>query len=109
MKELVNTEDLQGSFKDVVLKSCEKLCGKKKEGPSEEGSTWWNEKVHEAIKRKKNAFREICKIRSEENKDNYKRERNQTRKIVSRAMRKEAEQEMNIIIYVTNQTMCLSL
>ena len=36
----------------------------------------------------------MCKIRSEENKDNYKRKRNQTRKIVSRTMRKEAEQEM---------------
>ena len=51
--------------------------------------------MQEAIKTKKNAFRELCKIRSEENKDNYKRERNQTRKIVSRAMRREADQEMN--------------
>ena len=67
MKELVNTEakDLQGSYKDVVLKSCEKLCGKRKRR-TERGSTWWNKKVHEAIKRKKNAFREMCKIRSEE-------------------------------------------
>ena len=37
----------------------------------------------------------MCKIRSEENKDNYKKERNQTRKIVSRAMRREGEQETN--------------
>ena len=37
----------------------------------------------------------MCKIQSGENKDNYKRERNQARKIVSRAMRREAEQEMN--------------
>ena len=37
----------------------------------------------------------MCKIRSEENKDNYKRKRNQTRKIVSRAMRRVAEQEIN--------------
>ena len=37
----------------------------------------------------------MCKNRSEENKDNYKREKNQTRKIVIRAMRREAEQEMN--------------
>ena len=34
-------------------------------------------------------------IRSEENKDNYKREKNLTRKIVSRALRGEAEQAMN--------------
>ena len=37
----------------------------------------------------------MCKIQSEKNKNNYKRERNLTRKIVSRAMRREAEQEMN--------------
>ena len=37
----------------------------------------------------------MCKIQSEEDKNNYKRERNQTRKIVSRATRREAEQEMN--------------
>ena len=37
----------------------------------------------------------MYKIRSEENKNNYKRERNLTRKIVSRAMRREAEQKMN--------------
>ena len=37
----------------------------------------------------------MCKIRSEENKNNCKRERNQIRKIVSRAMKKEAEQQMN--------------
>ena len=47
----------------------------------------WNEEVQEAIKRKKNAFREVCKIQSEENKNDYKRERNLTRKIVSRTMR----------------------
>ena len=37
----------------------------------------------------------MYKIRSEENKENYKKERNQIRKIVSRAMKTEAEQEMN--------------
>ena len=37
----------------------------------------------------------MCKIRSKENQNNYKRERNQTRKSVSRAMMREAEQQMN--------------
>ena len=46
-------------------------------------------------KRKKNALREMCKIRSEENNNNYKTERNHTRKIVSRAVKKKAEQERN--------------
>ena len=46
--------------------------------------------MQEAIKRKKNTFRERCKIQSDENKNNYKIERNQTNKIVSRAMKREA-------------------
>ena len=37
----------------------------------------------------------MCKIQSEENKDNYQRDRNQIRKVVSREMRREAEQEIN--------------
>ena len=49
----------------------------------------------------------MCKVQSEGNEDNYKRERNQTRKIVSSAMMREADQEM--YDYVINQTMCLSL
>ena len=49
--------------------------------------------MQEAIKIKKKALKEMCEIRSEENKDNFKRERNQRRKIVNRAMR-ETEQEM---------------
>ena len=47
--------------------------------------------MQKAIKKKK----EMCKIQSEDNKNNYKRKRNQTRKIFSRAMRREPEQEMN--------------
>ena len=68
----------------------------------EQGSSWWcNKEVQEAIKRKKNSFREICEIPSAENKNIYKRERNQIRKIVSGAMR-EAEQEMNGLCYKPN-------
>ena len=44
------------------------------------------------IPRKKAAFKELCRLQSEENKTHYKRIRNQTRKIVARAMRMEANQ-----------------
>ena len=57
------------------------------ERENKEGS----EEIKEAIKTKKNPFRKMCKIRSKENKNNYKKERNLTRNIVSRAMRREAE------------------
>ena len=41
--------------------------------------------------RKKAAFKELYRFPSEENKTQYKRLRNQTRKIVARAMRMEAD------------------
>ena len=53
---------------------------------------WWNEKVKVTIARKKVAFKELCRFPLEENKTQYKCLRNQTRKIVARAMRMEANQ-----------------
>ena len=54
---------------------------------------WWNKEVKDTIGRKKAAFKELCRFPSEENKTQYKRLRNQTKKIVARAMRMEAKQE----------------
>ena len=51
--------------------------------------------VKDTIGRKKAAFKELCRFPSEENTTKYKRIRNQTRKIVARAMRMEANQELN--------------
>ena len=56
---------------------------------------WWNEKIKDIIARKKAAFKELCKFSSDENKTQYKRLRNQTRKTVARAMRMKANQELN--------------
>ena len=56
---------------------------------------WWNEEVKDTIARNKTIFKELCRFPSEENKTRYKRLRNQTRKIVARALRMEADQELN--------------
>ena len=56
---------------------------------------WWNEEVKDTIAKKKAAFKELCRLLSEQNKTQYKRMRNQTRKTVARAMRMEANQELN--------------
>ena len=63
---------------------------------------WWNEEIKNAIARKKAAFKELCKFPSEENKTQYKRLRNQTRKIVAKAKRMEANQELNDIYQKSN-------
>ena len=97
VKELVSTDapDLWKTFGDGVLKACDELCGKKKSRRDQGDMWWWNEEVKDTITRKKAAFKELCRFPSEENKTQYKRIRNQTRKIVARAMRMEANQELN--------------
>ena len=52
--------------------------------------------------RKKGAFKELCRFLSEENKTQYKRLRNQTRKTVARAMRMEANQELSNLYQNSN-------
>ena len=63
---------------------------------------WWNEEVKDTIARKKAAFKELCRFPSEETKTQYKCFRNQTRKTVARAMRMEANQELNDLYQNSN-------
>ena len=83
--------DLWKTFKYGVLKACDEVCGKKFRRDRED-MWWWNEGVKDTIARKKATFKELCRFPSEKHKTQYKRLRNQKRKIVVRVMRKEAEQ-----------------
>ena len=56
---------------------------------------WWNEEIKDTIATKKATYKDLCKFPSEENKTQCKRIKNQTRKTVARAMRMEANQELN--------------
>ena len=62
---------------------------------------WWNEEVKDTIITKA-AFKELCRFPSEENKTQYKHIRNQTRKTVPKAMRMEADQELNDLYQNSN-------
>ena len=78
-------------FKDGVLKACDEVCMERNLG-----EMWWlSEEVKNTIARKKAAFKELCSFPSKENKTQYKRLRNQTRKIVAGTMRVEANQKLN--------------
>ena len=70
VKELVSTDalDLWKTFKDGVLKACDKLCGKKKCRRDQGDMWWWNEEVKNTITTKKAAFKELCRFPSEEHK-----------------------------------------
>ena len=94
--------DLWETFNDGVLKACDEVCGKKKSRRDQGDVLWWNEEVKDTITRKKAAFKELCRFPSEENKTQYKRIRNQTRKIVARAVRMEANQELNNLYQNSN-------
>ena len=72
------------------------MCGKKK-SRRDRGDRWrWNDKAKDTIARKKVAFTELCRFSSEDNKTQYKRLRNQTRKVEKskRVTRKESKQEL---------------
>ena len=71
---------------------------KKKSWRDQGDMWWWNEEVKDTIACKKATFKELCRFPSEENMTLYKRLRNQTRKIVARAMRMEANQELSDLI-----------
>ena len=71
-------------------------------GEIEEDMWSWNEEVKDTIATKKAAFKELCRFPSEENKTQYKRIRNQTRKIFATAMRMEANQELNNLYQNSN-------
>ena len=104
VKKLVSTDapDLWKTFRDGVLKAWDELCGKKKSRRDQGDMWWWNDGVKDTITRKKAAFKELCRFPSEQNKTQYKRIRNQTRKIVARAMRMEANQELNKLYQNSN-------
>lgn len=94
--ELVNMDapDLWKCFKEGLLKACDEVCGKKK-GRRDQGDTWWwNEEVKEAIARKKDARNEMCKSGTEANKIRYKNMKNRAKKVVRKAMKEAAEQEL---------------
>ena len=85
-----------GSYKNGVLKACDELCGKTKAKDDRGNTWWWNEQVKNAIDRKKKAFKLWCMNRSAENENKYRKARNETKKVIAKAMRQEAE-EMNVL------------
>ena len=74
-------------FKEGMLKACDEVCGKKK-GRGDQGD------VKEAIARKKDLHKKMCKSGTEVNKVRYKNMKNWAKKVVTKAMKEVAEQEV---------------
>ena len=102
--ELVDTDsmDLWGSHKKGVLQACDELCGKTKEKGDRGNTWWWNEQVRDAIDRKKKTCKLWCTNRSMESKNNYRKARNETKKVIAKAMKQEAEEEMSVLCIKPN-------
>ena len=80
-------QNLWGHFKDGVLRACDEVCGKKR-GMRGKGDTWWwNERVKEAVSRKKDEHKAMCQNNTGEKKGRYESMKNNARKEVSKAMR----------------------
>ena len=55
--------DLWKTFKDGVLKACDKVCGKMKSRRNRGDMWWWNEGVKDTTARKKAAFKKLSRYR----------------------------------------------
>ena len=96
--ELVDAEasNLWNSFKDGVLKACDKVCERKMVKMDRNNMCWWHKGAKDPIAGKK-AFKRLCKILSKENMIRYRKMRNQTRIMIARAMKKEVKRQMGIL------------
>ena len=75
-----NAPDLWKGFRKGMLKAFDEVCAKMK-GRGDQGDMWrWNKDVKEAIARKKDAHKEMCKSRTEANKARYKNMKNWQRR-----------------------------
>ena len=83
----IDLNDLWRFYKNGALKACDELCGKTKARGDWGNTWWWNEQVKDAINRKKKAFKLWCKNRSAENKNKYRKARNETKKVIAKAKR----------------------
>ena len=73
-------------------------CAERRKRGGDRGNTWWwNEKVKDAINRKKKALKLWCANRSAKNKNKHRKARNETKKVIAKAMRQDAEEEMNVV------------
>ena len=52
-----------------ILNACDEVCGKKGGGNGD--AWWWNEEVKEAVPRKKDAHKAMCRTSTEEIKRMY--------------------------------------
>ena len=68
-----NTKESWNSFKKVVMRAAEEICGTTKGGKHLERETWWwNEEVHESLRRKKDSFKKWQVQSGHELKEAYK-------------------------------------
>ena len=67
----VGASNLWGHFKDVVLKACDEVCGKKRGRKSKGDAWWWNEMVKEVVSCKNGVQMAMCQNSTQENKRRY--------------------------------------
>ena len=94
--------DLRESDKNGVFQACNELCGKAK-ARGDPRNTWWcNEPVKDAIDRKNKSFKLWCTNRSAESKNIYRKARHETKKVMAKAMKQEALEEVNTLCIKPN-------
>ena len=98
---LGDVEEEWVTFKEALLEKARVVCGVRKlgKGGERKGSEWWNERVEDAVRRKKDAYVRFLDGRRDERWKEYKCERRRVKLVVKEAKR-EADRKWseNLIV-----------
>jgi endonuclease/exonuclease/phosphatase family metal-dependent hydrolase len=71
-EEMGSIDEEWESFRDAMLECAEGICGRRRLGERKKRSEWWDERLREHIKCKRNAFENWLQVRTDENRRKYK-------------------------------------
>ena len=86
--EIKSVEEEWGQFKETMVKVAERVCGRNGGRWKEKESKWWNSKVKEAVKKKKEAWKRWRQSQKERDKQRYDEEKRECKKVVRKERRK---------------------
>lgn len=69
-------EERWGAFKEIVISSAERVCGRRKYNNNIKRTKWWTEEIRKLVKEKKTAWKKYLQTKTIEDKEDYIRRRN---------------------------------
>ena len=86
-----NVEETWQIFKEILLNAARQSCGTIKLNYCKKQTAWWNNDIKEEIRQKKQKWKKYLGNRTEENYNDYKRQRTKVKDIIVEAKKKSWE------------------